>query len=53
MSLLAKKRGLFYVIYLFFKGIMRGNPVYIGIAVAILAIIIGWAVYKSRSGGGE
>ena len=46
MTLLARKRGIFWIIYLFFKGIMRGDPVYIGIAVVLVLVIVGFALYK-------
>lgn len=46
MNLLARKRGLFWIIYLFFKGIMRGDPIYIGIATVLLLGIVGFALYK-------
>ena len=48
MTLFARK-GIFFLVYLFFKGIMRGDPTYIIIAVVILLGIVGWTMYKSRS----
>jgi len=48
MPLLFARRGIFFIVYLFFQGIMRGEPTYIIIAVALVLGIIGWSMYKSH-----
>jgi len=40
---------MFFIVYLFIKGIMRGDLTYIGIAVVAVLGIIGWSMYKSRA----
>ena len=47
MILLAR-RGIFWVVLLFIRGIMRGDPTSIVIGVVILLGIIGWTMYKSH-----
>lgn len=42
-------RGIFWLIYLLFRGISRGEPTSIAIAVAILVCIVGWTMYKKFS----
>ncbi len=49
MNLLARKRGIFWIVYLFFKGISRGEPIYIGIAIALVLGIIGYVMYQARA----
>ena len=46
MFLLGRRRGIFYLFILFFKGIANGDPVYIGIAALIVLAIGGWVSFK-------
>jgi len=48
MTLLARKRGLGTLIYLVIRGFRRGDPVTIGITIAVVLAIIGYMVYSSR-----
>ena len=47
--LLARRRGIFWIIYLLVRGIGRGEPVSIAIAVGIVVVIIGFTLYKRLS----
>ena len=49
VQLLARRRGIFWIIYLLFRGIGRGEPVSIAIAVGIVVLIIGITIYKRMS----
>lgn len=49
MSLLVGKKGIFWIVYLFIRGIMRGDPTSIIIAVVLVLGIIGWSMYKSHA----
>ena len=46
--ILFARRGLFWVVILFIRGISRGDPTSIIIGVVILLAIIGWTMYKSH-----
>lgn len=39
---------MFFIVYLFIRGIMRGDPTSIVIAVVVLLGIVGWSMYKSH-----
>jgi len=49
MTLLARKRGLVTLIYMLIRGFRRGDPVTIGITVAVVLAIIGYMLYSSRA----
>lgn len=49
MTLLLGKKGIFWIVYLFIRGIMRGDPTSIVIAVVLVLGIVGWSMYKSHA----
>ncbi|QEG24050.1 hypothetical protein [Mariniblastus fucicola] len=53
MTLLLGKKGIFWLVYIFFRGIMRGDPTSIIIAVVLVLGIVGWSLYKSHAKANE